>query len=127
MTGFGERRKGWREGLTGYHYLVLVVACLGWSFDTMDQWLFVFSKQHAIASLLGAAGTKESIAWYNGLLTAIMMIGWASGGLLVGRIGAPRGRCTAGRCWRPPGRQPPWTCWPAWPVWRYPATTPVRA
>lgn len=85
-------RARWYSGLTGYHYLVLVVACLGWSFDTMDQWLFVFSKQHAITNLLGEAGTKETVAWYNGVLTAIMMIGWATGGLIFGMYGDRLGR-----------------------------------
>ncbi|MCC6698868.1 MAG: MFS transporter [Candidatus Hydrogenedentes bacterium] len=89
-TNAGKMR--WYAGLTKYHYLVLTVACLGWSFDTMDQWLFVFSKQHAITSLLGEAGTPELVAWYNGLLTAIMMIGWATGGLVFGMYGDRLGR-----------------------------------
>ena len=89
-TSAGKMR--WYAGLTRYHYLVLTVACLGWSFDTMDQWLFVFSKQHAITSLLGDAGTPDLVAWYNGLLTAIMMIGWATGGLVFGMYGDRLGR-----------------------------------
>ena len=50
-TVLGKRR--FSEGLTGYHFLVLAVACFGWSFDTMDQWLYVFVKQHALRELLG--------------------------------------------------------------------------
>lgn len=85
-------KRGFTAGLTGYHYLVLGVACLGWSFDTMDQWLFVFSKQHALASLLGGAATKEDVAYYTNICTAAMMIGWAVGGLFFGMVGDRLGR-----------------------------------
>ncbi len=47
------RPKRWYDGLTGYHWLVLVVASLGWLFDTMDQWLYVLARQPAITELLG--------------------------------------------------------------------------
>jgi MFS family permease len=93
-----HEKKGFRDGLTGYHYLVLVVACLGWSFDTMDQWLFVFAKQHAIRELLAPAGTdpqlidKNMVVYYSNIATAALMIGWATGGLLFGMVGDRLGR-----------------------------------
>lgn len=64
-------KKRWREGLTGYHYLVLVVACLGWLFDTMDQWLYVQAKTPALREVLelrtvdvnsGHTGDKAALA-----------------------------------------------------------------
>lgn len=85
-------KQKWTEGLTKYHYLVLVVACLGWSFDTMDQWLFVFAKQHAIRDLLGAGATPGDIGKYSNIATAALMIGWAVGGLIFGMIGDILGR-----------------------------------
>lgn len=85
-------RKSWTSGLTPYHYLVLVVACLGWSFDTMDQWLFVFAKQHAIRELLGPNATAGDVGKYSNIATAALMIGWATGGLLFGMIGDRLGR-----------------------------------
>ena len=83
---------GFRSGLTGYHYLVLVVACLGWSFDTMDQWLFVFVKQHAIRELLGPGATDASVSLHVGYVQSILLVGWATGGLLFGMIGDRLGR-----------------------------------
>jgi len=85
-------KPGFRSGLTGYHYLVLVVACLGWSFDTMDQWLFVFVKQHAIRDLLGAGVTDALVSQHVGYAQSLMLIGWATGGLLFGMIGDRLGR-----------------------------------
>lgn len=92
QQGLLSERRSWTEGLTPYHYLVLVVACLGWSFDTMDQWLFVFAKQHAIRDLLGPGATAEDVGFYSNIATAALMIGWAVGGLLFGMVGDRLGR-----------------------------------
>lgn len=90
-------RQRWTTGLTGYHYLVLAVACLGWSFDTMDQWLYVFVKQHAMTELLRpvAQSTDQLSAMvkeYTGYVQSYLMLGWACGGLIFGMIGDRLGR-----------------------------------
>jgi len=41
----------WRE-LNRYHWFVLVVAALGWLFDTMDQQLFNLARVPAMRALL---------------------------------------------------------------------------
>ena len=117
MSGIAHERKRFTSGLTGYHYLVLVVACLGWSFDTMDQWLFVFAKQHAVKELLISAdarglqgtmapeaarteaelraadpGFKGRVNYFTNICTAALMIGWATGGLFFGMVGDRLGR-----------------------------------
>jgi MFS family permease len=93
--------KSWTDGMTRYHLLVLVVACLGWSFDTMDQWLFVFAKQHALRELLTAQGMLTGlekaaadglVGYYSNVATAALMIGWAVGGLFFGMVGDRLGR-----------------------------------
>ena len=88
-----HEKKRFTDGLTGYHWLVLLVACLAWSFETFDQWLFVFSKQRAITELLGAAGSDAKLVgkWTN-IATASLMVGWATGGLFFGMIGDRLGR-----------------------------------
>lgn len=86
----------WYRELTRYHWFVLVVASLGWLFDTMDQQLFNLARRPAIAELLGLApGDPRSsamIAEYAGYATMIFMIGWASGGLVFGILGDRIGR-----------------------------------
>ncbi len=84
-------RKGWREGIGRYQYIVLCVACLGWLFDTMDQWLFVFAKKPAMLALLPGADSK-TIDQYMLIVTACLMIGWATGGIFFGLIGDRLGR-----------------------------------
>mgnify|MGYP001581112574 CR=1 FL=1 len=85
-------RQSWREGLTGYHYLVLAVASFGWLFDTMDQWLYVLARQPALTQLLGADATPDMVKAYSGYVQAIFLFGWATGGLLFGMVGDRLGR-----------------------------------
>jgi MFS family permease len=86
------RPRRWYDGLTGYHWLVLVVASLGWLFDTMDQWLYVLARQPAITELLGPGATREDVARYSGIVQMIFIAGWATGGFLFGIIGDKLGR-----------------------------------
>lgn len=85
----------WYEGLTGYHFLVLVVASLGWAFDTMDQWLYVLARQPALAALLNAPPEDPLVAKYAGIVQAIFIFGWATGGFLFGIVGDKIGRTRA--------------------------------
>jgi MFS family permease len=85
----------WYRELTREHWFVLVVASLGWLFDTMDQQLFTLARRPAVTDLLGAGGAAVSngvVAEYAGYATMIFMIGWASGGLLFGVLGDRIGR-----------------------------------
>jgi MFS family permease len=86
----------WHKDLNRYHWFVLIVASLGWLFDTMDQQLFNLARRPAIAELLGVSandpGGSGAIAEYSGYATMIFMIGWASGGLVFGVLGDRIGR-----------------------------------
>ncbi|MCL4217126.1 MAG: MFS transporter [Candidatus Hydrogenedentes bacterium] len=84
----------WYQGLTGYHWLVLVVAALGWTFDTMDQWLYVLARTPAIKELLGAGATPEMVAKYAANMNGVFIFGWATGGFVFGMIGDRLGRTT---------------------------------
>jgi MFS family permease len=78
----------WRE-LNRYHWFVLVVAALGWLFDTMDQQLFNLARVPAMRALLKPG---EDVPLYSGYATAIFLIGWATGGLMFGVLGDRIGR-----------------------------------
>ena len=86
----------WYKDLTGYHWFVLIVAALGWMFDTMDQQLFNLARAPAMKELLqgpsGEAPSPESVAAYGGYATMIFMVGWAVGGLFFGVLGDRIGR-----------------------------------
>jgi MFS family permease len=86
----------WYQGLTRYHWFVLIVCSLGWMFDTMDQQLFNLARRPAMLELLHASPGDPSaagtVAEYAGYSTMIFMIGWASGGVLFGILGDRIGR-----------------------------------
>src|SRR3954468_19193903 len=79
----------WYRELNRYHWFVLVVAALGWLFDTMDQQLFNLARGPALNELTGSSlGAKE----YGGIVTAIFIVGWATGGVYFGVLGDRIGR-----------------------------------
>src|SRR5881397_1819601 len=86
----------WYRELNRYHWLVLVVASLGWLCDCMDQQLFNLARRPAMLELLhvrpGDASMAGPVAEYAGYATMIFMIGWASGGVLFGILGDRIGR-----------------------------------
>ncbi len=86
----------WYKELTAHHWFVLVVASLGWLFDTMDGQLFNLARSPAITELLGArrgvAPSPSEVAEYAGYATMLFMIGWASGGVVFGVLGDRIGR-----------------------------------
>ncbi|GBD36570.1 Putative metabolite transport protein YjhB [bacterium HR36] len=87
-------RGNWWSELTSYHWFVLVVAALGWLFDTMDQQLFVLVRQPALVELLGHADNPQhpEVTRYGGYATSIFIVGWATGGLVFGMFGDRWGR-----------------------------------
>ena len=78
--------------LTGYHWLVLAVCTLGWTFDCLDQQLFALARTPALGELIGTAETNPIVAEYSGYATSLMLIGWAVGGIFFGILGDKLGR-----------------------------------
>jgi MFS family permease len=82
--------------LTRKQWVVLFAAWLGWGFDVFDALLFNYVAPNCIPTLLGLTiGSPEAKAatlYWAGVLTAILLIGWAVGGVLFGLIGDRIGR-----------------------------------
>lgn len=86
----------WYKELTSYHWFVLIVAALGWLFDTMDQQLFNLARVPAMRELLtssnGVSAPQADVDFYGSISTSIFLIGWAAGGLGFGIMGDRFGR-----------------------------------
>ena len=99
FTGTGNDAAGagsaslWCQ-LSGYQYLVLATAWLGWIFDSMDATIYSLVMTPALKELLGPGVNPERIGWYGGIIFAVFLLGWALGGVLFGiladRIGRAR-------------------------------------
>jgi MFS family permease len=83
----------WYRGLSGYQWFVLAVCWLSWFFDTLDANLYLLARAPAIRDLLGDAATTPGVVIkYSGYATTILMLGWATGGIVFGILGDRWGR-----------------------------------
>jgi MFS family permease len=80
------------EGVTVYHWLVFFIAAAGWLFDCMGQRIFILAREPAIRELLGGGAADIDVKKWGAWATAIMMIGWATGGILFGMMSDRAGR-----------------------------------
>ncbi|MGA2325355.1 MAG: MFS transporter [Bryobacteraceae bacterium] len=87
--GIGRTESG---GLSRYQVLVLVVAWLGWIFDSMDATIYNLVLTPALRELLGSRSSQENIGWYGGIILGIFLVGWAVGGVLFGMLADYLGR-----------------------------------
>ncbi len=95
----------WYQGIDKYAWTVLIIAALGWMFDTFDQHLFTLLRQQSVTELLrlhyadqlasGAMSTADLgvlAKKQGGYLTSVFLIGWAVGGFMFGKLGDKLGR-----------------------------------
>ena len=81
----------WKQ-LTRYQWLVLLVAWMGWVFDSMDALIYAQVMTPALKELLGARASPQNIGWYGGIVFSIFILGWATGGILFGVLADYLGR-----------------------------------
>jgi MFS family permease len=80
------------DGVTGYHWLVLIIAAAGWLFDCMGQRIFVLAREPAMRELLGSGASDAAVKSWGSTATAVLMVGWATGGILFGMMSDRWGR-----------------------------------
>jgi MFS family permease len=82
--------------MNGYQWTVLFAAWLGWGFDVFDGLLFNYVAPNCVPTLLGltigSAEAKRATLHWGGILTSILLIGWAVGGILFGQVADRIGR-----------------------------------
>jgi MFS family permease len=82
--------------MTGYQWTVLLAAWLGWGFDIFDGLLFNFVAPNCVPTLLGLPiGSPEARAAtlrWTGAYSSLLLVGWAAGGILFGRLADRIGR-----------------------------------
>ena len=76
--------------LNRYQWTVLFAAWLGWGFDIFDGLLFNYVAPNAVPTLLnlaiGSPEAKAATLYWTGLLTSILLVGWAVGGIIFGQV-----------------------------------------
>ena len=60
------RKAGVFEGVTAYHWIVVIIASCGWLFDCMDQRIFILARESALRDLLGSDAAAQAAAAGSG-------------------------------------------------------------
>jgi MFS family permease len=81
-----------KETVTFGHWLVVIIASLGWLFDCMDQRLFILARESAMRELLGVTTTTDAVRTVSTIATTAMILGWATGGIFFGMMSDRWGR-----------------------------------
>lgn len=82
----------WYSSVTRYQWLVLIIASLGWVFDTFEGQLFNLTRGAMLSDLLGVApGDPEAKRWGD-IFLGVFLAGGTFGGLLFGSLGDKIGR-----------------------------------
>lgn len=82
----------WYREMNAYHWIVFIICSLAWAFDCMDQHLFTYARAAAVGDLMLLNPTSDQALRYATIATSIMMLGWATGGIIFGIIGDKFGR-----------------------------------
>src|SRR5690242_15784820 len=80
----------WYSGITGYQWLVLVIAAAGWTFDQYESQIFVITKDYMLPDLANVAG--KTLNELSEQLFAVFLFGSAFGGLSAGSLADRFGR-----------------------------------
>ncbi len=82
----------WYSSVTRYQWLVLVIASLGWVFDTFEGQLFNLTRGAMLADILGVLPGDPAAKRWGDIFLAIFLAGGTLGGLLFGSLGDKYGR-----------------------------------
>src|SRR5262245_8840600 len=85
----------WTGAVTGYQWLVLLVAFLGWVVDSMDGTLFSLIQKPSMTELMGPEASAATIGFYSSVVFSVMLVGWALGGICFGILADYIGRTKA--------------------------------
>jgi MFS family permease len=91
-NGTTASQVGWIREVTGYQWMVFLIAWLGWSLDNTDFNLFALVLRPALTELLGGNPSIAEIGRVGGVLSMVGLLGWALGGFCFGVVGDYMGR-----------------------------------
>ena len=87
-----ENQQPWYAGISGYQWLVLLVASAGWIFDIYENQIFVITRGTMLSDLLNQPVNSPDVKYYSDSINSVFLVGGALGGVLFGAIADRFGR-----------------------------------
>jgi len=75
--------------------MVVILASCGWLFDCMGQRIFVIGRESAMRELLKGSASDNEVRLWGTIATFVLIIGWATGGIVFGMMSDRYGRVKA--------------------------------
>ncbi|HWY86312.1 MAG TPA: MFS transporter [Gemmataceae bacterium] len=82
----------WYRGITGYQWLVLVLASAGWIFDVFEGQIFNITSEHLLVDILPPYASAEDINFYGDIYLGVFLVGGTLGGIVFGSLADRWGR-----------------------------------
>src|SRR3954453_10443601 len=82
----------WYSGITGYQWLVLTIASLGWIFDVFEGQVLLSSEKQMLTDLLPSGASEGARDYYKYLALSSFLVGGAVGGVFFGGLADRIGR-----------------------------------
>jgi len=86
------KQKGWWTEISGYQWLVLIIASAGWIFDIYEAQIFAVMRGNMLGELLRAAPSSPEVQRAGDMINSLFLIGGAVGGVGFGMIADKWGR-----------------------------------
>jgi MFS family permease len=95
-----ESNRPWYADVTGYQWLILIIASAGWIFDVYEGQVYNLSRQQLLeeilklnpASMANFANLAAAVKYYSDILLIPFLLGGAVGGLFFGSLADKWGR-----------------------------------
>jgi MFS family permease len=82
----------WYHDVTGYQWLILVIASAGWIFDVYEGQIFNITRNQLLAEILKVPASDPSIKSWGDFFLGVFLLGGTAGGLLFGTMADRFGR-----------------------------------
>lgn len=86
------REQAWWRDVTPYQWFAFAIVSMAWVFDTLDQRIFSLVRVVALSDLMGLPGGDLQVQAAAKTATAVFLVGWGVGGLVIGSLGDRYGR-----------------------------------
>lgn len=87
-----ERPIAWYKSVTGYQWLVLLIASAGWVFDVYESQIFNITRGQALPELLNLPADDPQLKAWGDRFLGIFLIGGTLGGVVFGSLADRYGR-----------------------------------